>query len=180
MIQIVVGIVLILLHIICCILVWAGICTHIINVKKYLMFPVVFVPVWGVFCVLILHFQIWIQSDQRKEVGVEKMKVNEEIYKNIFQSGTEQEGNIVPLEEALIVNEPELRRELIMNVLNDNPEEYVELLKQARMNEDVEVVHYAITAMVELSKEYDSKLQELERLHQISPEDLLRKQSELV
>ena len=44
----------------------------------------------------------------------------------------------------------ELRRELIMNVLNDNPEEYVELLKQARMNEDVEVVHYAITAMVEV------------------------------
>ena len=43
MIQIVVGIVLILLHIICCILVWVGICTHIINVKKYLMFPVVFV-----------------------------------------------------------------------------------------------------------------------------------------
>ena len=98
MIQIVVGIVLILLHIICCILVWVGICTHIINVKKYLMFPVVFVPVWGVLCVFILHFQIWIQSDQRKEVGVEKMKVNEEIYKNIFQSGTEQEGNIVPLE----------------------------------------------------------------------------------
>ena len=52
MIQIVVGIVLILLHIICCILVWVGICTHIINVKKYLMFPVVFVPVWGVLCVL--------------------------------------------------------------------------------------------------------------------------------
>ena len=45
MIQIVVGIVLILLHIICCILVWVGICTHIINVKKYLMFPVVFVCV---------------------------------------------------------------------------------------------------------------------------------------
>ena len=33
MIQIVVGIVLILLHIICCILVWVGICTHIINVS---------------------------------------------------------------------------------------------------------------------------------------------------
>ena len=171
MIQIVGGIVLILLHIICCILVWVGICTHIINVKKYLMFPVVFVPVWGVLCVFILHFQIWIQSDQRKEVGVEKMKVNEEIYKNIFQSGTEQEGNIVPLEEALIVNEPELRRELIMNVLNDNPEEYVELLKQARMNEDVEVVHYAITAMVELSKDYDSKLQTFERTYAAAPED---------
>ena len=49
MIQIVVGIVLILLHIICCILVWVGICTHIINVKKYLMFPVVFFAVGGSF-----------------------------------------------------------------------------------------------------------------------------------
>ena len=61
MIQIVVGIVLILLHIICCILVWVGICTHIINVKKYLMFPVVFFAGWGGFCVLILHFKIWIK-----------------------------------------------------------------------------------------------------------------------
>ena len=50
-----------------------------------------------------------------------------------------------------------------MNVLNDNPGEYVELLKQARMNEDVEVVHYAITAMVELSKEYDYRLQKIEK-----------------
>ena len=61
MIQIVVGIVLILLHIICCILVWVGICTHIINVKKYLMFPVVFFAVWGVLFVFILHFEILIK-----------------------------------------------------------------------------------------------------------------------
>ncbi len=56
------------------------------------------------------------------------------------------------------LNDPSRRRELIMNVLNDNRGN-MELLKQARMNEDVEVVHYAITAMVELSKEYDYRLQ---------------------
>ena len=66
MIQIVVGIVLILLHIICCILVWVGICTHIINVKKYLMFPVVFFTVWGVLCVFLLQFKIIVQTDKRK------------------------------------------------------------------------------------------------------------------
>ena len=56
MIQIVVGIVLILLHIICCILVWVGICTHIINVKKYLMFPVVVFGGGGGFCVCLVRF----------------------------------------------------------------------------------------------------------------------------
>ena len=76
MIQIVVGIVLILLHIICCILVWVGICTHIINVKKYLMFPVVFVPVWGVFCLFIQNFKIMIQKEKRKKIGLEKKKEN--------------------------------------------------------------------------------------------------------
>ena len=58
-----------------------------------------------------------------------------------------------------------------MDVLNDDPEEYMDILKQARMNEDLEVVHYAITAMVELSKEYDFRLQKLEKLYAASPND---------
>ena len=70
-----------------------------------------------------------------------------------------------------MINEPRVRRELIMDVLNDDPEEYMDLLKQARMNEDVEVVHYAITAMVELSKEYDFCLQKMEKLYAASPDD---------
>ena len=171
MIRTVSGIVLLILHLTVCILIWAGIRSGMLKVKKYLIIPVIFVPVWGALSMLILHLQVFSKAENSRKIGIEKLQVNEEIYKNNFRLREENDHDIVPLEEALIVNEPELRRELIMNVLNDNPEEYVELLKQARMNEDVEVVHYAITAMVELSKEYDSKLQELERLHQISPED---------
>ena len=58
-----------------------------------------------------------------------------------------------------------------MDILNDDPSKYIELLEKARMNEDVEVVHYAITAMVELSKDYDSKLQTFERTYAAAPED---------
>lgn len=101
-----------------------------------------------------------------KTVGVEKLRVNEEIYKNMFPAMEENDRDVVPLEEALLLNDSSRRRELIMNVLNDNPGEYVELLKQARMNEDVEVVHYAITAMVELFKEYDYRLQKLRKIYE--------------
>ena len=153
MIQTVLGVFLILLHIVCCVLVWLGIKTHLLKVKKYLMALVIFVPFWGTVCVLLLHLQMLTRRDNRIEPGVEKLRVNEEIYKNIFQAVSDTDKKIVPLEEALLINEPRVRRELIMDVLNDDPEEYMDLLKQARMNEDVEVVHYAITAMVELSKE---------------------------
>ena len=35
----------------------------------------------------------------------------------------------------------------------------------------MEVVHYAITAMVELSKDYDSRLQTMERTYAAAPDD---------
>lgn len=171
MIQTVLGVFLILLHIVCCVLVWLGIKTHLLKVKKYLMALVIFVPFWGTVCVLLLHLQMLTRKDNRMEPGVEKLRVNEEIYKNIFQAVSDTDKKIVPLEEALLINEPRVRRELIMDVLNDDPEEYMDLLKQARMNEDVEVVHYAITAMVELSKEYDFRLQKMEKLYAASPDD---------
>ena len=171
MIQTVLGVFLILLHIVCCVLVWLGIKTHLLKVKKYLMALVIFVPFWGTVCVLLLHLQMLTRRDNRMEPGVEKLRVNEEIYKNIFQAVSDTDKKIVPLEEALLINEPGVRRELIMDVLNDDPEEYMDLLKQARMNEDVEVVHYATTAMVELSKEYDFRLQKMEKLYAASPDD---------
>lgn len=122
MIQTVLGVFLILLHIVCCVLVWLGIKTHLLKVKKYLMALVIFVPFWGTVCVLLLHLQMLTRRDNRIEPGVEKLRVNEEIYKNIFQAVSDTDKKIVPLEEALLINEPGVRRELIMDVLNDDPE----------------------------------------------------------
>ena len=166
-----IGIMALAIHLIICILIWSGIRTGFLKAKMYMLSLAVFVPVWGPVCVLLIHFQLFSGTDQVKTVGIEKLRVNEEIYKNMFPAMEENDRDVVPLEEALLLNDPSRRRELIMNVLNDNPGEYVELLKQARMNEDVEVVHYAITAMVELSKEYDFRLQKMEKLYAASPDD---------
>ena len=171
MIRTVSGIVLLILHLTVCILIWAGIRSGMLKVKKYLMVPVLFVPVWGALCVLILHLQVFIKAENSRKIGIEKLQVNEEIYKNNFKSVEENDHDIVPLEEALLINDPEKRRKLIMDILNDDPSKYIELLEKARMNEDVEVVHYAITAMVELSKDYDSKLQTFERTYAAAPEN---------
>ena len=37
---------------------------------------------------------------------------------------------IVPLEDALLLNQPGVRRELIMDVLNDDPGEYIGAFKK--------------------------------------------------
>ena len=53
--------------------------------------------------------------------------------KNNVQIREKNDRDIVPLEEALLINEPELRRQLIMNILNDDPSRYMELLEKARL-----------------------------------------------
>ena len=114
MIQNITGVVFIIFHIICCVLVWTGINSHLLKVKRYLILPVIFVPVWGMICVLLLHFQIFFHQDKKREIGIEKMKINEEIYRSIIAPKEESDRNIVPLEEVLLIDEAAMRTDLVI------------------------------------------------------------------
>ncbi len=83
----------------------------------------------------------------------------------------DEDENIVPLSEALVVNDSSTKRALIMDALYSNPSEYVTQLSKARTNNDTEVVHYAVTALVELQKDYDVKFQELLKQRKENPDD---------
>ena len=165
-------VVLIVAHIIVCVLIFLGIQFRILKVRKLMFWVALFMPVWGPALVLALHIQIALKQSNKTEVGVEKFQVASELYKGIKQDTSRTPGFTVSMEEALIVNTPKERRSLIMDILNDNPQAYVEFLKMAGNNEDTEVVHYAVTAMVQISKENDQILWELEQKYAQAPNDL--------
>lgn len=163
--------ILLFIHILCCIITFLGIHLHFLNIHKYMFFVVLFLPIWGFLIVLFLHFQVFMKSDGVKDVSVEKMRLESELYKGVTVDEKKNADSIIPLEEALVINSAKERRELIMDVLNDNPKEYIEFLQKAGNNDDTEVVHYAVTAMVEISKENDYMLQKYERLLDASPDN---------
>lgn len=158
-------------HLIICLLILLGIRFRILSVHKYMFFVALLLPFWGVLIVLILHFQIAFDADHRAEIGVEKLTLESELYRSITVDD-KKAGMTVPIEEALIINSARERRSLIMDVLNDHPGDYVEFLQKAGNNDDTEVVHYAVTAMVEISKENDYMLQKLEASHAANPDDM--------
>ncbi len=165
-------IILLAIHLIICVLVFLGIKFNILKVHDYMFFVALFLPFWGVLAVLILHFQIFFNADDGIDVGVEKLKLESELYKSVTIDESKVAENTVPIEEALVVNSARERRTIIMDVLNDNPKEYIEFLQKAGNNDDTEVVHYAVTAMVEISKENDFKLQNFERQYSKDPDDI--------
>lgn len=81
-------------------------------------------------------------------------------------------SSVVPLEDALILDSPVQRRGLILNVLNDEPADYLDVLKEAQQNDDGEVVHYATTALAEQFSVADRNLQAAEKAYQEAPESL--------
>lgn len=164
-------IILLIIHLMICLLVYLGIKFHILRVYRYMFFVVLFLPFWGLLIVLILHYQILFEADGGINVGVEKLKLESELYKSVTVDEKKNAQYTVPIEEALLINSPKERRTIIMDVLNDNPKEYIEFLQKAGNNEDTEVVHYAVTAMVEISKENDYLLQEYERQYSLEPDN---------
>lgn len=159
-------------HLIVCLLVFIGIKFRVLSVHKYMFFVALLLPFWGALIVLILHFQIAFDATDSAEIGVERLKVESELYKSITID--EKKADMaVPIEEALLINSARERRTIIMDVLNDNPGDYVEFLQKAGNNDDTEVVHYAVTAMVEISKENDYMLQKLETEHNANPDDMV-------
>ena len=158
-------------HLIVCLLVFIGIKARVLSVHKYMFFVALLVPLWGVLIVLILHFQIAFDATDSAEIGVEKLKLESELYKSVTVD-EKKADTAIPIEEALLINSARERRSIIMDVLNDNPSDYVEFLQKAGNNDDTEVVHYAVTAMVEISKENDYMLQKLEAEHNADPDDM--------
>lgn len=167
MIQNITGVVFIIFHIICCVLVWTGINSHLLKVKRYLILPVIFVPVWGMICVLLLHFQIFFHQDKKREIGIEKMKINEEIYRSIIAPKEESDRNIVPLEEVLLIDEAAMRRENQMQT-----KEYEQVLKSLeRMdkkwhrNEEYWILRIRYYVELKQGKELKETLEQIQQEH---------------
>ena len=123
--------------------------THLMKSRPMIL-PIVFlVPVFGFSCLLFLEWESRGDQENKKEIGIEKLKINDDIHRSILMEEDPARDLMVPLQEALLMNDASTRRELMMDILYDDVGEYVEVLKNARMNDDTEVVHYATTAMVE-------------------------------
>lgn len=163
--------ILVMIHILVCIILYVLMRLRVLKCSRMVMMLAFFVPVWGVGCLVVLEIRTRGKQEMHGEIGIEKLKINDEIHRSILLEEDPTEGRVVPLEEALLINDPAIRRELMMEVMYSNPDDYVQQLQEARMNDDTEVVHYAVTALMELQKSYDFQFQELDYKMAKNPDD---------
>ena len=84
----------------------------------------------------------------------------------------EDEINVVPLEESLLVSDRRQRREALLRILGKNGLDHAQALRGALGNEDPETVHYAAAGILQLHRDLDASLRAAEAGFQAHPDDL--------
>ena len=159
------------LHLLACLVIFLEMFRSKIKLQKYMFIVALLLPFWGALIILILHFNVGFDPYDSSDVSTNKMLLESELYKSI-SIDQKRSDKTVPIEEALLINSAKEKRNIIMDILNENPQEYAELLQKAGNNDDTEVVHYAVTAMVEISKENDYTLQMFAEEYAANPQNL--------
>ena len=165
----IVAIVAVLLHLLVCLILWLLIRFDVLEVRGTFLPFMLLVPVWGPLCTVLLHTRNTVLGKRLATPTLERMRVEDQERRSVLVEDRGTIADTVPLEEALIVDTPQQKRSLMLSILNENPSRYIGLLQQARLNEDAEVVHYAATAMAQISTKEDMRLRQLERAYAANP-----------
>lgn len=169
MISLVVAAVLLLVHALVCLVLWTLMKLGLLPVRGHMLAVMVLVPLWGPLLVVPLSVRSAVFGDDLKDATLEALRINDDMHRSMLVQGREGDDGVVPLEEALIVNDPGDRRRLMLSMLTEDPGAYLAQLQAAKLNDDVEVAHYAATAVAQISKESDLKLQQLECAFKTDP-----------
>lgn len=169
MISLVVSAALLLIHALVCLVLWTLMKRGLLPVRGHMLAVMVLVPLWGPLLVVLLCARSLVFGDALKDSTLESLRITDDLHRSMLVRDREDDAGVVPLEEALVVNDPGDRRRLILSVLTEDPDVYLAQLQAAKLNDDVEVAHYAATAVAQISKESDLTLQQLERAFKADP-----------
>lgn len=123
----------------------------------YLMVSL-FLPVSGY---IISIFIVLTKNKKRNDISYydeEEIAENNILFTNEY--GEVNSKNIVSLEETIIVNNDEIKKEQLMRCLQANEIRNVSVLKLAVKDEDIETAHYASVAMIDMRSRFELNIRE--------------------
>lgn len=130
------------------------------NIRSEMLLPMFILPVAGALIVLAIDQLTAQERIGERPLDMEKLDLGADAYWKPIKQSSENK-NIVPLEEAITLNDHQVRRKLLLDTLFEDPKRYLDVLLVARENADVEITHYATTTISKIRSDYQNKLKRL-------------------
>lgn len=121
------------------------------------------IPFIGIIFILsILIFKIFIKSDYGKNTIEKESQYDKDISLLIREAELKNKRDLVPIEDALNLNTHTVKRNLVIEMLKEDPYKYLEFLLKALRDEDSETSHYAATAITQIKSKLTITMQSME------------------
>ncbi|MGE5397286.1 MAG: hypothetical protein ACM3MK_07090 [Chitinophagales bacterium] len=128
-------------------------------------------PVLGTILIFFLNHTRQSTTDSVQTVDLDYITADspEDILKII---NYQREMNVVPIQEALVLNDSKTKRSLLIDALRNDILSQSTFLQKALRDKDTETSHYAASAMFELLRQLTLALQDLAVKYDKNPDDL--------
>lgn len=130
------------------------------EIRKEMLPALILLPGAGLLIVGAIDYLYATQRVGVRELDMEEMHLSGDFYWQPIKQSSE-EKHIVPLEEAITLNDHTIRRKLLLDTLFEDPKKYLDVLLIARENSDVEITHYATTTISKIRSDYQRRLKTL-------------------
>lgn len=167
--SLVVAAVLLLIHALVCLMLWTLMKLGLLPVRGHMLAVIVLVPLWGPLLVVLLSVCSAVFGEGLKGSALESLRFNDDLHRSMSVPSGEDDSGVVPLEEALIVNDPAYRRRLMLSMLTRSPTRTWRSCRRLSLTTTLRWRTMPRRAVAQISKESDLKLQQLERAFKTDP-----------
>jgi hypothetical protein len=128
------------------------------HIRKEYIILICFVPVFGLLAALLVEFMLILGKQGIRNPDLEQVGLDDDILWATLKRFHEK-GDLVPLEEAVLIDEVKVRRKSILETLYGDPIKYLDVLNVAKYNDDIETSHYATTTISKAQKDFQLSVQ---------------------
>jgi hypothetical protein len=148
----------ILIHIILVVVYAIFIFLRISQLRKEYIIPLCVIPIFGILFALTVELILLTGKQGIKKPDIEAQGLGDDILWATLKSSHEK-SDLVPLEEAVLIDEVNIRRKSMLETLYTDPSRYLGILNTAKYSEDIEISHYATTTIAKAQKEFQLAIQ---------------------
>ncbi len=111
---------------------------------------------------IILYFMFHNIENDKDLIPEGLIEVDNEESEILRKVDVEKETSIVPMKDALLLNNNQTKRKMLMDILKNDSFGHIEILQTALKNDDTETSHYAATAIQDIIGKLHNSIHQME------------------
>lgn len=128
------------------------------HLRREHILPLYLIPIAGIGVVLTIEWMMRRGKQGQRNVDMERLTLDDDILWKTLKSSQEK-GDLVPLEEAILIDDVKVRRRSMLETLYTDPFKYLDVINVAKYNDDIETSHYATTTIAKAQKDFQLAIQ---------------------